>query len=99
MGRIFYNSVPQTFQSNITKDYDDSNSTFDADGYLTGYTSEGIVISNITYETSNGTFPEYSGTYKRVTGWDELNSETGILRSITVVYDDSTGRVLTTTAS
>lgn len=90
MGR-FLNQADPLVTKKLTETYDDSGSTFDADGYLTSYTANGVSITSITYETDIGYQAGFGAEYKKVTGWtEEVN---GISQDITVTYDNDTGRV------
>lgn len=90
MGRYV---TPRITTSNLTADFADSGSSFDAEGYLTAYTANDIAYSSITYETATGGSSEFGGTYKRVTGWTETNNVNNSTQTITVNYNDTTGRV------
>lgn len=90
MGRYI---TPQLTSSNLTDQFSDSNSTFDADGYLIGYTANNISYSNITYATDSGSAANYGATYKIVTGWTETNNINNSTQNVTVNYDSTSGRV------
>lgn len=85
MGRRVNSEV----RSNLSNEYDSVSASYDSDGYLTGYTANGVVYTNITYTTDSGASgSQFGGTYRTVTGWTEDNS-----RNITVSYDPTTGHV------
>lgn len=93
MGRYV---TPQLTSSNLTNEFVDSNSTFDADGYLTSYTANNITYSNITYSTDEGGGASFGGTYKVITGWTEKNNINNSIQNVAVNYD-TTGRVTSLT--
>lgn len=84
---------PQITSSNLTAAFADSGSTFDGDGYLTGYVANDITYSNITYSTEEGGAAAFGATYKIVTGWTETNNINNSTQTVTVNYDSVTGRV------
>ena len=88
---------PQVTSSNLTDDFADSNSTFNAEGYLTEYTANNITYSNITYDTATGGAADFGATYKIVTGWTETNNINNSTQTVSVNYDSATGRVTSLT--
>jgi len=94
MGRYV---TPQLTSSDLTDEFSDSNSTFDSDGYLTGYKANSIVYSNITYDTATGSAAAFGATYKIVTGWTETNSINNSTQTVSVNYDSESGRVTSLT--
>ena len=90
---------PQLSSSNLTEEFTDSASTFDSDGYLTGYTANNITYSNITYSTDSGGSAEFGATYKIITGYTETNNINNSTQDVTVNYDSTTGRVTGLTIS
>lgn len=84
---------PQITSSELTAGFADSASTFDVDKYLTAYTANDIAYTNVTYEDVNGAASAYGGVYRRITGWTETNNINNSTQTITVNYDDTTGRV------
>lgn len=88
---------PRITSSNLTNEFADSNSTFDAEGYLTEYTANDITYSNITYETATGGGPDFGATYKNVSGWTETNNINNSTQTVSVNYDSNTGRVTSLT--
>jgi len=95
MGRFLAQVDPKA-EKKLTESYSDSNSVFDADGYLTAYSANGVDYTSITYDTDFGVNADFSGSFKRVTGWTEVND--GLTQVITVTYAES-GRVDTVTVS
>ncbi len=77
----------------LVKEYSESYSTSNAEGYLTAYTANDIVYSNITYVTQSGTAPSYGYTYKNVASWTETDAASGKTQNVAVNYDASSGRV------
>jgi len=75
----------------LTFDYDDSNTTFDADGFLTSYTAAGIEYSDITYETVAGGGESFGGKFKRVKSYTEQSANG--TQEVVVNYNEDTGRV------
>jgi hypothetical protein len=90
MGRLINSSVTS---SNLTTEFTDSSSTFDADGYLTSYVANNISYASIAYADENGDAASYGGVYKTITGWIETNTINNRTQTITVNYDGTTGRV------
>lgn len=90
---------PQVTSSNLTANYADSNSTFNAEGYLTSYVANDITYSNITYSTQSGGAANFGGTYQIVTGWTETNNINNSTQTVSVSYDSTTGRVASLTIS
>lgn len=88
---------PQVTSSNLTASFLDSNSTFNAGGYLTGYTANDITYSNITYTTQEGGAADFGATYQIVTGWTETNNINNSTQTVSVNYDSTTGRVTSLT--
>ena len=79
--------------SDMTSDFAASNSTKNAEGFLTAYTANDITYSSITYTDQNGGAAQYGGVYKVVAGWTETNNLTNQQKTITVAYDATTGEV------
>lgn len=76
----------------LSSAYVDSNSTFDAAGYLTGYAYAGIVYSLITYVTDTGLGNTYGAQVKRISTWRETIAATNAIKNYTATYA-STGRI------
>lgn len=79
----------------LVKEYSESYSTSNAEGYLTAYTANDIVYSNITYVTQSGSAASYGYTYKNVASWTETSGATS--QNVAVNYDASSGRVTSLT--
>ena len=79
----------------LVKEYSESYSTSNAEGYLTAYTANDIVYSNITYVTQAGSDASYGYTYKNVASWTETSGATS--QNVAVNYDASSGRVTSLT--
>ena len=92
MGR-YYNNTGSSGANPLTGTYDDSQSVYDGDGFLTSYTYGDIEYTNITYIDFNGSASEYGGVYKVVYSYDERNILTNETQSVIVNYDSETGRV------
>lgn len=88
-----------TVPSGFSSAYLDSSTTYDAEGWMTGFTANGIVYSLITYEYYNGLGEQYETPIKRPVSWRETDSTTSIVKNIVVTYNDSTGRVATITVT
>jgi len=88
---------PQLTSSNLTDEFADSNSTFNVDGYLTGYTANHISYTNITYNVDDGGNTSYGAAYKIITGWTETNNINNSTQNVVVNYDSTTGRVTSLT--
>lgn len=84
---------PQLISSNLTDEFADSGSSFNADGYLTSYTANNIAYSNITYGTETGAAADFGATYKIVTGWTETNTINNSTQTVAVNYNSTSGRV------
>ena len=69
--------------------YDDANTTYDADGWITGATTGTITYSNIVYEDL-GRDPvgdiEFAKT-KRITSYTETNSASSTTNNVTITYN------------
>ena len=78
---------PQITESNLTAGFTDATTTFDGNGYVTGYVANDTTYSNITYATANGSSANFGGTYRRVTGWTETNNINNSTQTITVNYN------------
>ena len=79
----------------LVKEYSESYSTSNADGYLTAYTANDIVYSNITYVTQAGSAASYGYTYKNVASWVETSGATS--QNVAVNYDSTSCRVTSLT--
>lgn len=91
MGRYISPNIAQSV--NLTKPFDDANSVYDANGFLTSYIANDIQYTNITWADEEGVASQYGGIYKVVTGYTEKNLLTNEEQTITVNYDAVTGRV------
>lgn len=78
--------------ASLSSAYTDSSSTFDTDGWLTGYAYAGIVYSLITYEVDEGLDSDFGTPIKRIATWRETLTATGVIKDYTATYD-STGRI------
>jgi len=88
MGRFVKTAQPGA----LVKEYSESDSTSNAEGYLTAYTANDIVYSNITYVTQSGSAASYGYTYKNVASWTETDGG-GKTQNVAVNYDATSGRV------
>lgn len=80
----------------LVKEYSESYSTSNAEGYLTAYTANEIAYTNITYVTQGGIAPSYGYTYKNVASWTETDGG-GKTQNVAVNYDATSGRVTSLT--
>tara|TARA_B110000305_G_C18933265_1_gene400511 strand:+ start:277 stop:561 length:285 start_codon:yes stop_codon:yes gene_type:complete len=79
----------------LVKEYYESASTSDAEGYLTSYTANEVDYTNITYVTQSGAAASYGYTYKNVASWVETSGSTS--QNVAVNYDATSGRVTSLT--
>jgi len=83
----------------VSENFDDANSTYDADGYLTQYTSGDFTYTNIVWEWDYGLGEQFGAPYKVITSYTETYNPTGDSNNVTITYNSDTGRVSTVTVS
>lgn len=75
----------------LSQTYNDANTVFDVDGYITSATVGTIEYSNVVYETigpsDQGGF-EFS-RYKRIVSYTETNTETSTTNNVVIAYNEN----------
>lgn len=82
----------------FTSDFDNANTTFDANGNLSEVTNSGVVYSNITWELKGTDYSLFGGIntkYYRLVSWTETVGST--VKNITLNYNATTNLVDTIT--
>jgi hypothetical protein len=86
-------SAGAVLQNGFTKSYTESSATRDSNGFITAYTANGISYTNIVYELVVGAGADFGATYRRPISYTETDTVTLASRSVTITYDDASGRV------
>jgi hypothetical protein len=87
-----------------TAPFDNTNTTFDANGNLSGAIQGNVTYSLVTWEQVGGFLVPppgitNTGSYYRLKSWREYNSITNITRAVTVNYSTTTNLVTTITVA
>jgi hypothetical protein len=89
-----------------TASFDNTNTTFDANGNLSGAIQGNVTYSLITWELVGFNLTVFSpllsstsGSYYRIKSWREYNAITNITRAVTVNYSTTTNLVTTITVA
>ena len=96
MGR-YVSPVASGTASNMTSNFNSSNTAKNSNGFLEEYTANDISYTNITYQDQSGASAQFGAVYKIVTSWTETNNITNQSKSVTVNYDSETGEVTSLT--
>ena len=75
----------------LSQTYNDANTVFDVDGYITSATVGTIQYSNVVYETvgpSDQGVLEFS-RYKRIVSYTETNTETSTANNVVIAYNEN----------
>jgi len=88
----------------FTGEFDNANSTYDANGNLTSATQGDLQYSNITWQLTGLDLAQYgltvdTGSYYRLVSWTETSVSTGTAQNITIAYNSSTNLIDTITIS
>jgi hypothetical protein len=78
--------------------FNDASTTYDTFGNITGFVSNGITYSLITYQRVDGLAAGLGGTYYRPVTWREVDTFSGTTKNMTATYAAS-GRVSSLTVA